>query len=80
MRAPRSAPAARSAAPRRSKNVEISAGGAEVRKLGVVGLRQRYRARLPEWVTDRDRGEPRGSAPPTPPYVRVRIRRFEKLS
>src|SRR5260370_40045189 len=27
---------------------------------------------------DRDRGEPRGSAPPTPPYVRVRIRRFEK--
>src|SRR5467141_1065983 len=28
---------------------------------------------------DRDRGEPRGSAPPTPPYVRVRIRRFEKL-
>ena len=29
---------------------------------------------------DRDRGEPRGSAPPTPPYVRVRIRRFEKLS
>src|SRR6266436_5738125 len=28
--------------------------------------------------THRDRGEPRGSAPPTPPYVRVRIRRFEK--
>src|SRR6266851_4396660 len=28
---------------------------------------------------DRDRGEPRGSSPPTPPYVRVRIRRFEKL-
>src|SRR6516164_6960014 len=27
---------------------------------------------------DRDRGEPLGSAPPTPPYVRVRIRRFEK--
>src|SRR5713226_781285 len=26
---------------------------------------------------DRDRGEPRGSTPPTPPYVRVRIRRFE---
>src|SRR6202022_3036592 len=26
--------------------------------------------------TNRDRGEPRGSAPPTPPYVRVRIRRF----
>jgi hypothetical protein len=30
-------------------------------------------------VDDRDRGEPRGSSPPTPPYVRVRIRRFEKL-
>src|ERR1700719_75768 len=28
---------------------------------------------------DRDRGEPRGSAPPTPPCVRVRTRRFEKL-
>ena len=30
-------------------------------------------------ANDRDRGEPRGSSPPTPPYVRVRIRRFEKL-
>jgi hypothetical protein len=30
-------------------------------------------------ATDRDRGEPLGSAPPTPPYVRVRIRRFERL-
>src|ERR1700720_2699297 len=30
--------------------------------------------------THRDRGEPRGSAPPTPPYVRVRIRRFGRLS
>jgi DNA (cytosine-5)-methyltransferase 1 len=29
--------------------------------------------------TDRDRGEPLGAAPPTPPYVRVRIRRFERL-
>src|SRR5215210_6943157 len=28
---------------------------------------------------NRDRGEPRGSAPPTPPYVRVRIRRFGGL-
>ena len=35
-------------------------------------------AGCPLWVNDRDRGEPRGSAPPTPPYVRVRIRRFEK--
>ena len=36
------------------------------------------------WISqghgDRDRGEPRGSAPPTPPYVRVRIRRFDRLS
>src|SRR5215210_9250556 len=29
---------------------------------------------------NRDRGEPCGSAPPTPPYVRVRIRRFGGLS
>ena len=29
---------------------------------------------------NRDRGEPRGSAPPTPPDMRVRIRRFGELS
>ena len=29
---------------------------------------------------NRDRGEPRGSSPPTPPYIRVRIRRFGGLS
>ena len=42
----------------------------------------RWTTELDELLTsnDRDRGEPRGSAPPTPPYVRVRIRRFEKLS
>ena len=28
---------------------------------------------------NRDRGEPHGSSPPTPPYVRVRIRRFGGL-
>src|ERR1019366_2790846 len=28
----------------------------------------------------RDRGEPRGSSPPTPPCVRVRTRRFDGLS
>ena len=28
---------------------------------------------------NRDRGEPRGSAPPTPPDIRVRIRRFGGL-
>src|SRR5258705_13510454 len=37
------------------------------------------RVTCPLRVKDRDRGEPRGSAPPTPPYVRVRIRRFEKF-
>src|SRR5713101_8867418 len=45
-------------------------------------LRSRYRQPAPACpfgAKDRDRGEPRGSAPPTPPYVRVRIRRFEKL-
>ena len=30
--------------------------------------------------THRDRGEPRDSSPPTPPYIRVRIRRFDGLS
>ena len=29
---------------------------------------------------NRDRGKPRGSSPPTPPYMRVRIRRFRDLS
>src|ERR1700694_3923654 len=29
---------------------------------------------------DRDRGESHDSSPPTPPYVRVRIRRFDGLS
>src|SRR6267143_519528 len=28
---------------------------------------------------DRDRGKDRSSAPPTPPYVRIRIRRFDWL-
>ena len=37
--------------------------------------------RLPHlWVMDRDRGEPRGSSPPTPPCIRVRTRRFGGLS
>ena len=31
-------------------------------------------------AANRDRGEPRGSSPPTPPYIRVRIRRFAGLS
>src|ERR1700739_4370930 len=36
--------------------------------------------RLKLRVNNRDRGEPRSSSPPTPPYVRVRIRRFAGLS
>ena len=31
-------------------------------------------------VRDRDRGKPHSSAPPTPPDMRVRIRRFGELS
>jgi hypothetical protein len=31
-------------------------------------------------LNNRDRGEPHGSSPPTPPYIRVRIRRFGGLS
>jgi hypothetical protein len=31
-------------------------------------------------AVNRDRGKPRGSAPPTPPDMRVRIRRFRDLS
>jgi hypothetical protein len=27
--------------------------------------------RCPDWVTDRDRGTPRGATPPTPPGIRV---------
>jgi len=37
-----------------------------------------HEARAP--THNRDRGEPRGSAPPTPPCVRVRTRRFGWLS
>jgi hypothetical protein len=31
-------------------------------------------------LENRDRGEPCGSSPPTPPYIRVRIRRFDGSS
>src|SRR5262249_15793982 len=33
----------------------------------------------PTFFGNRDRGEPHGSAPPTPPDIRVRIRRFDGL-
>src|SRR5674476_1502570 len=41
----------------------------------------RVTSQPPAWrrLSDRDRGEDRSSAPPTPPYVRVRIRRFDWL-
>src|SRR5215207_818214 len=51
-----------------------------------AGLRGKLGASLtsgysqPGQANNRDRGEPRGSAPPTPPYVRVRTRRFGGLS
>ena len=51
---------------------------ADVRYGAHTGLKSDI-APCPKSANDRDRGEPRGSAPPTPPYVRVRIRRFEKL-
>src|SRR6202011_3032936 len=37
-------------------------------------------APCPKSAKDRDRGEPRGSSPPTPPDIRVRIRRFDGIS
>ena len=41
--------------------------------------RTRGRTRKRYW-SNRDRGKPRGPSPPTPPYMRVRIRRFRDLS
>jgi len=38
------------------------------------------RRQIPLHPLNRDRGESRDSSPPTPPYVRVRIRRFDGLS
>src|SRR5450830_21432 len=40
----------------------------------------RQESELTLCAIDRDRGEPRGSSPPTPPCVRVRTRRFAGLS
>ena len=34
----------------------------------------------PNETKNRDRGKPHGSAPPTPPDMRVRIRRFRDVS
>ena len=39
-----------------------------------------FTLKLPNMLGNRDRGKPRGSTPPTPPYIRVRIRRFDRLS
>jgi hypothetical protein len=39
----------------------------------------RRSVRVANTFVNRDRGEPRGSSPPTPPDIRVRIRRFNGL-
>src|SRR5260221_3924709 len=52
---------------RRSLPVYLTNRHARCRSAGLKGAK------------DRDRGEPHGSAPPTLPYVRVRIRRVEKV-
>jgi hypothetical protein len=54
-----------------------------------IGLNPRLRSVLLKYrgnhaifrdIRNRDRGRPRDLAPPTPPYMRVRIRRFGRLS
>src|SRR5438309_4494284 len=52
---------------------ELSPVVAVFRALGGPGA-------LHEHGFDRDRGESHDSSPPTPPYIRVRIRRFDRLS
>src|SRR6266851_1235064 len=42
--------------------------------------RDRGECPRPPELVDRDRGESHDSSPPTPPYIRVRIRRFDRLS
>src|SRR5258705_5351998 len=59
-------------------NSEVSPSARQVRS--TLGSGHRQDARLgPVGAIDRDRGESCGSTPPTPPYVRVRIRRVWKL-
>src|SRR5215471_11241456 len=43
------------------------------------GMERSLSAWRPVETRNRDRGESRDSSPPTPPYVRVRIRRFGEL-
>jgi len=71
-----------------SRGGEMSAAGSKLRRTQYEHMFFRFALELGHCSTqsaflkgakDRDRGEPRGSSPPTPPYVRVRIRRFEKL-
>src|SRR2546422_11761370 len=57
----------------RRAQLRIVASGA------IDGICERLRVGCPFCANDRDRGEPCGSTPPTPPYVRVRIRRVEKV-
>jgi hypothetical protein len=46
-----------------------------------LGGSLKYLSTGPVWrgLEDRDRGKDRSSAPPTPPYIRFRIRRFDWL-
>ena len=44
------------------------------------GDREDFAASSRRQIQNRDRGAPHDAAPPTPPYVRVRIRRFGELS
>src|ERR1700716_425479 len=52
----------------------VKNGSVRARAARRFTLRSRYRQSAPACplgAIDRDRGEPRGSSPPTPPYVRV---------
>ena len=44
------------------------------------GMSTQKESAIQSVLLNRDRGESRDSSPPTPPYVRVRIRRFAGLS
>jgi len=51
----------------------------EERVIPAARLQKGYRGAylLTDRTTNRDRGRPHGRRPPTPPDIRVRIRRFE---
>ncbi len=67
-----------------SRNWQDDAPAGEPRRLSAGSAVDLMEAKTSEAFPlsriNRDRGEPRGSSPPTPPYIRVRIRRFGGLS